>query len=422
MYSYKKIIEKISGKKDLIENIVSLMSIRGLEYLSYIVLIPYLVRVLGPNKFGVLALVQAVLQYFVVINNYGFNYSSTREIAICSENKERLHILCTTLASKLLIFLFSSLIFGLALYLDLFPIIDIRLFLVCYVVVIGNVLFPIYFFQGIEKMRFLTVSNIISRVICIVCVFCFVKNEDDYILAGFLQSMPPLISALIAFLLIVRIYGINFVNIPNWNDIKISIINGWDLFLAGVASNLYTSSNVVVLGYMVPAEIVGYYSGADKIIRSIIGVFTPVTQALYPYVSRHISISSEHAKDLVKRIFKIYLFLGLAMTFICYCYGEYFVVFLLGDKFINSIELFEIMTPLLLIILLSGVCGVVILVAFGLKKYFRSSLLSGMCINFVLIFPMINFFDAKGLAITNLIVEGSILCLMLCYIRKYIYH
>ena len=63
------------------KNILSLFVLQGANYILPLVTIPYLVRVLGPANFGRIAFAQAFIQYFVMLTDYGFNLSATRDIA-----------------------------------------------------------------------------------------------------------------------------------------------------------------------------------------------------------------------------------------------------------------------------------------------------------------------------------------------------
>ena len=417
MINFKKI--NINAKKNIIENVFHLMCIKGLEYLSYIIIIPYLVRVLGPGKFGLIALAQAVIHYFIVINNYGFNYSATRAIAISKTNGEKVKILCVVTFAKFILLIFLTFLFFIILISNILPFNEPILLIACYMTVVGNSFFPIYFFQGIEKMKYLSIVNIISRIFSFIAIIFFIKNENDYIMAAFLQSVPNMISAVISVFFIVKNFDIKYFVFPKLKDVLMAFSEGWELFLAGIASNLYTSSNIVVLGYFVPNEVVGYYSGADKIIRGIIGLFSPITQALYPYVCRKISTEKFQSYILVKRILISYLILGIILSLIFYKFGADVINIILGSTFINSIEIFKSMTPLLFIILMSSVTGIIVLIAFNLKKYFKKALFIGLLINFSLILPFINLWGVYGLIITNIVVEFSILIVMFYFIKRY---
>ena len=45
-------------------------------------------RVLGVEKFGLVAFAQALIQFFIIFTDFGFNLSATREIASRRDNPE----------------------------------------------------------------------------------------------------------------------------------------------------------------------------------------------------------------------------------------------------------------------------------------------------------------------------------------------
>ncbi|WP_241365724.1 oligosaccharide flippase family protein, partial [Pseudomonas aeruginosa] len=49
---------------------------------------------------------------------------------------------------------------------------------------VGNLIYPIWLFQGKEKMKWLTLSSILSRLAIIPLTFIFVNTKSDIAIAG----------------------------------------------------------------------------------------------------------------------------------------------------------------------------------------------------------------------------------------------
>ncbi|MTC13076.1 oligosaccharide flippase family protein, partial [Providencia stuartii] len=63
----------------ILKNILSMFSIQGINYFIPLIMVPYLVRTLGLDGFGKYSIVIAIIQYLVIITDYGFNLSASRE-------------------------------------------------------------------------------------------------------------------------------------------------------------------------------------------------------------------------------------------------------------------------------------------------------------------------------------------------------
>ena len=251
----------------LIENIFSLLTLRALEYILAFILVPYLIRVLGPLHFGMIAFMQGIMEYFRIFVDFGYSLTAPKAIAQAEEQNIS-SLFAKYFYGKVCILIFITAVFF-AIYnlqrILLGNTIDILLFQVMYCGIIGNVLFPVWFFQGIQKMRYITILNMSGRICTMLGIFLLVKFPDDYILAAFLQSCTPLIAGIFSIVWLRKHYTGLF-KLPPMGEIINSYKEGWSIFVSSLAVNLYTATNVVVLGMLTNNVIVGYYSAADKLI------------------------------------------------------------------------------------------------------------------------------------------------------------
>ena len=391
--------------KRLIENIISLFTIKGLEYILAFITFPYLVRVLQVENFGAVVFVQGIIQYFVLFTDYGFNLLGPKEIAQHDSIKERGKIFASIFCAKLILLLISTIVFICMLmgakYIND---IDITLYSVVYLMVIGNVIFPIWFFQGIQQMRYITIVNIIGRFLSVACIFYFVKAPSDYILAGLFQAIVPLIAGICSWIILWKKYREVFI-LPKFKNVKQVFIDAWEIFTSTIAINLYTASNIVFLGLLTNNIIVGYFSGAQKIIQNINQLISPVTQAIYPYVSK---TASNSKNDALKFLRKIVLILGggnFIGSILIFIFAEWIVDILLGAGYEQSILLLRILAFLPFIISLSNIFGIQTMLVFGMKKQFNKVLLSAAIVNTVIVLPMIYFYQAIGVSVSMTITE-----------------
>lgn len=404
--------------KQLIENIVSLFTIKGLEYILAFITFPYLVRVLQVENFGAVVFVQGIIQYFVLFTDYGFNLLGPKEIAQHDSIKERGKIFASIFCAKLILLLISTIVFicmliGVKYIND----IDITLYSVVYLMVIGNVIFPIWFFQGIQQMRYITIVNIIGRFLSVACIFYFVKAPSDYILAGLFQAIVPLIAGICSWIILWKKYREVFI-LPKFQSVKQVFIDAWEIFTSTIAINLYTASNIVFLGLLTNNTIVGYFSGAQKIIQNINQLISPVTQAIYPYVSK---IASNSKNDALKFLRKIVFILGggnFIGSVLIFIFAEWIVDVLLGAGYEQSVLLLRILAFLPFIISLSNIFGIQTMLVFGMKKQFNKVLLSAAIVNTIIVLPMIYFYQAIGVSVSMTITEIFVTLSMYYILKK----
>ncbi len=389
----------------LFENIISLATIKGLQYLLAFITFPYLVRVLQVEQYGLIVFAQSIVQYFVLLTDYGFNLLGPREIAQHDSVQEVGMVFSNIFFAKLLLLFCSTVVFisGL-LCLEQYREVDVALYLTSYLMVIGNVLFPVWFFQGIQQMRYITFVNIVANITRVAGIFIFVKSPQDYLVAALFQAIVPLIASLFSWIILVKDYPEVLV-LPSYKGIKKMLKDGWSIFTSTVAINLYTASNVVFLGMLTNNVVVGYFSGAKKIIDNITQLISPITQAIYPYVSKKASASKT---DALRFLHKIVILLGggnFILSLFILIFAEWIVELLLGNGYEQSVLLLRIMALLPVIISLSNVFGVQTMLVFGMQKAFSKILIMAAVLNTCIVFPLIYYFEGEGVSISITVTE-----------------
>ncbi len=235
-------------RKIVLGNFISLTTLQGISYILPLVVLPYLIRVIGIEKFGLIAFAQALVQYFMILTDYGFSLSATRTIALIGEHKKRVSALFSSVMTVKLIFAAIS-FFALCAIIYLVPRFsdDWRIYLLSFGSVIGNTLFPVWFFQGKEKMSYIAVVNALTGITYAICIFMFIRGPEDYLLVPLFGSLLSITSGILGLYIAFKRFRLEFI-VQKYTDIKKELQTGWDIFISILAVNAYTPSRVFAVG------------------------------------------------------------------------------------------------------------------------------------------------------------------------------
>ena len=172
----------------LIENIFSLSILNGLNLILPLVTIPYLVATVGSAHYGIYSIVYSIVQYALLVSNYGFSYTSTKQIAQNRENIDTISwIFSSTILAKIILSTISIIVCAGIVYF-FFPN-YMLVYLLGLGIIIGDIINPVWLFQGMENMKYLTVSNGVAKILFTLLIFVFVRESDDYIYIILLNSI-----------------------------------------------------------------------------------------------------------------------------------------------------------------------------------------------------------------------------------------
>jgi O-antigen/teichoic acid export membrane protein len=387
------------------KNALSLYSIQFANYALPLITVPYLVRVLGAERFGTLAFGQGLMAYFGAMVSYGFDWSATRKISVERNRADVVsRVVANVWGAKLLLCVLSFL--SLFLLIQLVPRVHevSTLMIVLFGGVFGGVLFPTWLFQGLERMGPISVINLSVRALVVVGMFILVRKPEDFIIYAGLSSSAAIMSGLVG-------VGVAFQTLelqlswPTWAGILQTLREGWVLFLSSSAIVLYSSGNAFILGLMANDTAVGYYTAGEKIVRAIVGILGPLSQALFPRFSRLAEESKARTLQWGKRLLIAMGGTGLAMSTATFVGAEFIVRVVLGSNYQPSISVVRILALLPFLIAVSSVLGVQLMIPFGREKAVFFFVLGAGCLNLALASILAPLWKADGMAFSVLAAE-----------------
>lgn len=400
------------------KNAASLYAIQFANYIVPLIMVPYLVRVLGPAGYGSVAFAQGFINYLMLFIDYGFDWSATRKLSVLRENREAVNQTALHVwAAKGLLSLLS---FGvLLLLLAIVP--KLRevawLLLALYGLVLGNVLFPTWLFQGMERMVAISVINLGMKLSILAGVFLLVHRPEHLLVYAGLMGGGSVGAGLAGMVVAARMFHLKPMGV-SWRGIWETMREGWVLFLSKGSVSLYTAGNSFILGMLANLTVVGYYSAAEKIVKAILGLLGPLSQAAYPRFSKLASESREKALVWGRRMLLLMATAGFGFSLGIFLGAPLIVKVLLGSQFGPSILVMKIIAFLPLLIALSNVLGIQMMIPFGMDRAFTIILFIAGILNVALAVLLAPKWQANGMAFSVLLSEIFVTFTMFGYLYR----
>lgn len=403
----------MSSRRLLVENIMSLALLQGLNYAAPLITLPYLVRVLQPSHFGLLSFAQGIVLYFDFFTDFGFNFSQTRAIAACRHVPESVSkIFWSTMSAKALLMCISAV--ALTLLVALTP--KLRetpsLYAVNFLYVIGTTFFPVWLFQGLERIKLAATLFGVARLLTVPALFLFVRHPQDYVIAGAIQASVEVTASLLAWPLILRRIGLTW-QPPSMLDVANTLKRAWPLFLSVAALQISASSSIVILGFVAGKIEVGYFSAADKLIKASIAALNPLGQALYPHITAAKLQSRASAFHLIRKTLFAVGILSISVSIVTAVWARPVCHLILGSSFEHSITVLQCLSPLPLLFGLASVFGTQTMLVFEMDALFSKIMLLSAVVAVPVTVILSMSFGAVGAAIASVITSGFMVAAML---------
>lgn len=414
-----KNIFKSKEYKRILENMISLTGLQFASYILPLITLPYLTLVLGPEKFGLTQYAISLITYFQFFTDYGFNLSATRELAICRDDNQKIsQIFSSVMFIKLCLCILSFIILLLiVMFIPKFNE-DSYVYILTFGMVIGYMLFPTWLFQGLEYMRYTSILNIIGKIVFTVLIFIFIHDTTDYMLVPLINSLGYILVGILGIYIALTKFNIK-ITIPSVRDIKYHLREGWYVFISTIAINMYTTTNTFLLGLLTNNTLVGYYSIAEKIILAVNGLLNPISQALYPFISRTVKTDDKtRSIEFIRKITKIMTLVGIVLSAGLFIFAKPIILLLFGQSYVNSVIILQIISIVPLAVSLSTVFGVETMLTFNYKKAFTSIVMIGGIIDIVLGIILITLMKEIGIAISFATTEIFITIAMFIFLQR----
>jgi O-antigen/teichoic acid export membrane protein len=264
-----------------------------------------------------------------------------------------------------------------------------------------------WLFTGLEKFRYITIRTIIVRILYVIAVFLFVRQADDYPLYFFLTSMMVVLNALVNLLSIPKHIRLNWREIRLWTYLKPVLIIG----LYTLLTSMYTTFNVVFLGFVSDKEQVGFYSTATKLFTIIIAVYTAFTTVMLPRMSQLMAEKkTDEFHEMIRKSFNALLVVTIPLITFSFVFSNEIVLFISGSGYEGAYLPTRIVMPLIFVIGYSQILIIQILMPLKADRYILANSCLGAIVGIIGNIVFTAQYYAIGASITWVISE---LCVMI---------
>lgn len=397
--------------KTLTQNFTYLTIFQAFNLLVPIITYPYLIRVLGKEIYGLLVFAQAIISYFVIFINHGFDIAATKEISIHRSNPVKLNeIVSSVIIIKSGLLLISILIFAAVIYFIPQAKGYKMLFYLSLWICFNEMLFPGWYFQGIEQMKFITYFNLISRIVFIFLMFIFIHSPEDYLFYPITNGLGAILTSMISLFIVFRKQNIKFSFQPLL-QLKYYLTSSRPIFVSNLSSKIYYGSNRVIIGSFLGMSEVAYYDLGEKIVQVLRTPQSILSQTLFP------KISLEKDLNFVKKVFKISLIFHLLIFLFTIILSKPIVQVLGGKQMISAFLVLDILALTIPIVAVSNIFGTQILIPFGHSHSYRNIILSS-ALFYILSFLVFSFLAEITVISISLLTVAVEIYIMIMFIVK----
>lgn len=382
MISFLK-LENNKTAKTLFSNFTYLSILEIIGLLLPLISYPYVIRTVGADNYGVVVFCQAIIAYVVIIINFGYNVSATRKI---SENRTNVfkirEIYSSIVYQKLLIFAIC-LVSGL--FVLIFLKYDYSVILLGFIgLCIQEVFFPTWLFQGLERMKFITIITYVAKCSCLILIFLFVHDKKDYACIPVLYSIGGFFTSVLSVIILKKKFDIYFVKVSKYR-MKEDFLESLPFFTSRLSAIVMERGNVLVIGTFFSYDMVAIYDLCAKIVSILKTPFSLVAQVIYPNVAKSKNML------LVKKSIKIVLLFGAFVCLFVYLFAPNIILLLSDTSMLGAVSILKIMVLYVPIVGISYLFGASVLVVKGYSREYNLSVVYSVLLYILMLLSFISF-------------------------------
>jgi len=374
------------------QNIGYLTLLQVAGYVFPFITMPYLARVIGTDGFGKIAFASAIICWVQTVVDWGFTYTATRDVAQNREDRPKVSEIFSNVlwARLLLMFISFFVLIGCILLIPSFRE-EYDIIMVTFLMVPGHILFPDWFFQALEKMKYTTIFNLAIKFIFTVLVFVCIREKGDYLVQPLLTSTGYLLCGGVSMWMILKRWGYRLMR-PRLMNVWRTMKDSADVFLNNLMPNLYNSFSTMLLGAVAGSTASGIYDGGNKFVSVASNFHNVLSRAFFPFLSRRIDKAGMFAR--------INMLSGCVIALLLFAAAPLIIRIFLSPDFSESVIVLRIFAISMIFLVMSNTYGTNYLILVHRERELRNITAICSAIGMLMSYPLVSGLSYIGAALT----------------------
>lgn len=352
----------MSLKKNFFWNLLLTAS----NYIFPLLTFPYVTRVLGAESLGSSNFALSIVDYAILFSTFGMSIVGIRNIAQNSTNPEKRNMVFNSLVSLHII---MSVVVLVAYFTCIYMVpslsADKKLYWVGGGKIIANIFLVEWLFQGMQDFRYVTIRSLLVRSLYVISVFLLVKKADDYDTFFYISIGQVILNAIVNWN-----YARRYIKFRlSLRSIGTYLYPVFSMGINNILLSIYTTFNVLYLGFACDKESVGYFTAAVKLYTLFISVITAYNSVFVPYLNT-LYANKELGKfiDYVTKSVKVISLVSVPFVISCITLAPEIIRIIAGAGYGRSVLPFRIITIQILFVGLTQVFENQVLLSFNKLK------------------------------------------------------
>ena len=385
-----------------------------------LITIPYVTRILTAEGYGEFSIAYNWITYCQIVVEYGFILGGARKVALLGDDKDAIDklfksIFTARLLLSLIAFIGLSIVCSVV-FVNQRDVSTIFNALILFIIVFSIVFQTNWLFQGKQEMKYISIINIIARVLSVCLIFAFVRTQGDVYLYSFFYSVTFLFSSVLGCIIACKKYGVSL-KVVHIKDAWFQIKDDFPLFTSAAISKVFGAVGMTILAFYASKTIVGCYNAIFRIPTVLTLMFAPISQSLFPFFSDKIGRNDQSVGKTRFTAFCFIFSFFLIVSILIIAFRNIIVTVAFGEKdYQDYSNLVLFLVPQVLFGIINNFLGVQTLVAEGKKNKYQICIAISSAVLVVLNLVLCPFMLAYGTALASLISEIILMVVLLLFV------